>query len=186
MLTRFNARYAKLLFIFGSIVGISCAHAEAILSYISLKEIREQGIVMQQWENSCAAASIATVLTYGFRDPVSEAYAAEMMLKQTDVKKVKAQGGFSLLDLKNFVESRGYVGRAYKSLGFDDLKVFHAPIVPIDVKGYNHYVILNGSVGNTVHFADPAFGHRTMTIPEFEKIWLGGMAFIVTRKETTQ
>jgi predicted double-glycine peptidase len=186
MLTRFNAQYAKLLFIFGSIVGISCAHAEAILSYASLKEIREQGIVMQQWENSCAAASIATVLTYGFRDPVSEAYAAGMMLEQTDVKKVKAQGGFSLLDLKNFVESRGYVGRAYKSLGFDDLKVFHAPIVPIDVKGYNHYVILNGSVGNTVHFADPAFGHRTMTIPEFEKIWLGGMAFIVTRKETTQ
>jgi hypothetical protein len=148
--------------------------------------MREQGMVMQKWENSCAAASVATVLTYGFRDPVSEAYVAEKMLEQTDAKKVKAQGGFSLLDLKNFVESRGYVGRAYKSLAFDDLKVFHAPIVPISTKGYNHYVVYNGSVGKTVHLSDPAFGHRTMTISEFEKIWLDGMAFIVTRKETTQ
>ena len=60
----------------------------------SLKEIRENGIVMQKWEKSCAAATIATVLTYGFHDPVSERYAAAKMLEKTDPTKVKLVGGF--------------------------------------------------------------------------------------------
>jgi hypothetical protein len=69
---------------------------------------------MHKWETSCAAASIATMLTYGFHDPVSEGYAAARMLARTDPAKVKGRGGFSLLDLK----------------------LFHAPIVPIDHFGW--------------------------------------------------
>jgi hypothetical protein len=123
------------------------------------------------------------VLTYGFRDPVTERFAAEKMLEQTDAKKVRSQGGFSLLDLKNFVESRGYSGNAYRNMSFDDLKVFHAPIVPISMKGYNHYVVINGSASGKVQLADPAFGHRSLTVAEFEKIWLNGMAFVISKKE---
>lgn len=155
--------------------------AEVSITIRSLKEIREQGIVMQRWENSCAAATVATVLTYGFRDPITERYAAEKMLEQTDPKKIRSQGGFSLLDLKNFVESRGYKGSAYKGLTFDDLKIFHAPIVPINPMGYNHYVVFNGISNNKVLLADPAFGNRKMSISEFEKVWMNGMAFIITR-----
>jgi uncharacterized protein len=166
--------------------GMTHALGQPPSPFKSLKEIREQGIVMQAWENSCAAASVATVLTYGFRDPVTERYAAEKMLDQTDAKVVRAQGGFSLLDLKNFVESRGYTGSAYRNMSFDDLKVFHAPIVPISMKSSNHYVVFNGTTGNEVKLADPAFGHRTLTIAEFEKIWLNGMAFVVTKKEPAQ
>lgn len=166
---------------FSSLMLARHAYAQPAPTIRSLKESREAGIVMQRWENSCAAASVATVLTYGFRDPVTERYAAEKMLEKTDPLKVRAQGGFSLLDLKKFVESRGYNGNAYKSLAFDDLKVFHAPIVPINPMGYNHYVVFNGVSGDQVLLADPAFGHRKMSIAEFEKIWMNGMAFVITR-----
>jgi uncharacterized protein len=169
--------------ILGSMLPLS-SQAQSFPGVKSLKESREQGIVMQRWENSCAAASVATVLTYGFRDPVTERYAAERMLEKTDPQKVRAQGGFSLLDLKRFVEARGYVGSAYKGLAFDDLRVFHAPIVPISTKGYNHYVVFNGVSGDRVLIADPAFGHLRLTVAEFEKLWMGGMAFVVTRKLT--
>jgi len=147
----------------------------------SLKDIRERGVVMQQWEGSCAAAAVATVLTYGFNDPVSERLAAARMLEQTAPAKVKARGGFSLLDLQHFVTGRGYRGSAYQHLGLDDLRVFHAPIVPIDQHGYNHYVVFNGVKGERVLLADPAFGNRTLSIADFTAIWMEGMAFVVTR-----
>jgi len=147
----------------------------------SLKEIRERGIVMQKWENSCAAASVATVLTYGFRDPVTERYAAERMLEKTDPQKVRARGGFSLLDLRLFVQGRGYQGNAYQGLSIEDLKIFHAPIVPISTMGYNHYVVFNGTADDQVLLADPAFGHRRMSQEEFSRVWMDGMAFVVTR-----
>ncbi len=136
---------------------------------------------MQQWESSCAAAAVATVLTYGFNDPVSERHAAASMLKKTDPKKVRVRGGFSLLDLKNFVEERGYQGNAYKHLGFEDLRAFHAPIVPITQHGYHHYVVFNSVRDGQVMIADPAFGNRELSIKHFNEIWMDGMAFVVTR-----
>ncbi len=140
---------------------------------------------MQQWESSCAAAAVATVLTYGFADPVSEHHAAARMLQMTDPTRVKTRGGFSLLDLERFVEDRGYQGNAYKHLGLDDLRVFHAPIVPIDQHGYNHYVVFNGIQNGRVLLADPAFGNRELPIKRFEAMWMEGMAFVVTRPNST-
>ena len=165
-----------------TLLGIAPAIAQKGPPYASLKEIRERGVVMQKWETSCAAATIATVLTYGFSDPVSEALVAASMLKKTDAATVKKQGGFSLLDMKHFVEDRGYTGRGYKHLSLNDLKAFQAPIVPIDNFGYNHYVVFNGVKDDEVFLADPAFGNRKMPLSQFNKVWMDGMAFVVTSK----
>jgi uncharacterized protein len=146
----------------------------------SLKEIRERGVVMQRWETSCAGASLATVLTYGFNHPVGEAYIVSRMLEKTDPTVVRARGGFSLLDMKRFVEDHGYRGAAYMELTLDDLKLFHAPIVPINTFGYNHYLVVNSITVDAVLLADPAFGNRSMSHAVFEKLWIDGMAFIVT------
>jgi predicted double-glycine peptidase len=165
------------------LVGVATTHpagAEGLFSVTSLKEIRERGVVMQEWESSCAAAAVATVLTYGFQDPVSERFAVTNMLETTDPAKVKAQGGFSLLDLKIFVEKRGFQGSAYKHLGFDDLRVIHAAIVPIRQHGYDHYVVFNGTRADRVLLADPAFGNLELPIARFNEIWLDGIAFVVT------
>ncbi len=157
--------------------------ANAAFQVQSLKEIREKAVVMQRWDNSCAAAALATVLTYGFHDRVSERYAAASMLEKTEPAKVRARGGFSLLDMKRFVEERGYRGDAYQHLSLDDLKLFHAPIVPITVYGYNHYVVVNSVSEREVLLADPAFGNRRMPLGRFMKVWLNGLAFVVTHTE---
>ena len=163
-------------------LGITASHAQNEARYTSLKEIRESGVVMQQWETSCAAATIATVLTHGLGDAVSEAHVAASMLKKTDPATVKKQGGFSLLDMKHFVEDRGYTGRAYKHLSVGDLKAFKAPIVPINNYGFNHYVVFNGVKDDEVFLADPAFGNRKMHVEQFNQVWMDGMAFVVTAK----
>ena len=165
-----------------ALLGITASHAQNEARYTSLKEIRERGVVMQQWETSCAAATVATVLTYGFADPVSEAHVAASMLKKTDAATVKKQGGFSLLDMKQFVEDRGYTGRGYRHLSVNNLKAFQAPIVPIDNYGFNHYVVFNGMKDDEVFLADPAFGNRKMHVEQFNQVWMDGMAFVVTAK----
>lgn len=163
-----------------ALLAIASAHAQIEARYTSLKEIRERGVVMQQWETSCAAATVATVLTYGHGDAVSEAHVAASMLKKTDAVTVKKQGGFSLLDMKRFVEDRGYTGRGYKHLSVNDLKAFQAPIIPIDNYGFNHYVVFNGMKDDEVFLADPAFGNRKMKLQQFNRVWMDGMAFVVT------
>ena len=163
-----------------ALFSIAAAHSQNLPRYTSLKEVRERGVVMQQWETSCAAATIATVLTYGFGDPVSEAHVAASMLKKSDAVTVKQRGGFSLLDMKHFVEDRGYTGRGYKHLSINDLKAFQAPIVPIDNYGFNHYVVFNGVRDDEVFLADPAFGNRKMGLEQFNRVWIDGMAFVVT------
>lgn len=174
-------RLAVLIGLAGLLAGHLPAAAGDAFKVTSLKEARERGVVMQEWETSCAAAAAATVLTYGFRDPVSERAAVADMLSRTDPAKVKARGGFSLLDLKMFVEGRGYQGNAYKYLAFDDLRVFHAPIVPIHQHGDDHYVVVNGVRGDRVLIADPAFGNREVPIERFVAMWMDGIAFVVTR-----
>src|SRR5258707_15768212 len=86
----------------------------------SLLEIRQEGVIVQKWETSCAAAALATVLTFSQNDPVSEKLVAQGMLHSTDPIKVKVRGGFSLLDMKRFVETPGFKSAAFKGLNMED------------------------------------------------------------------
>jgi uncharacterized protein len=148
----------------------------------SLLEIRQDGVVVQKWETSCAAAALATVLTYSQNDPVSEKLVAQGMLRSTDPIKVKVRGGFSLLDMKRFVETRGFKGAAYKGLSIDDLLTLQSPIVPIDFHGNPHFVVVRGlNTAGEVHLADPAFGNHAMSKEAFQAIWREGIGFVVTQ-----
>ena len=114
-LLRMLSRCCLLAFMFTNL-----CRADEPAWFKSLQEIREQGVVMQEWENSCAAASLATVLTYGFHDPVSEQQIALDMLSNTSPDKVRTRGGFSMLDMKNFLVRRGYHCLLYTSDAADD------------------------------------------------------------------
>ena len=160
---------------------LAWSQGTAVSRVKSLKEIREAGVVMQQWDASCAAAALATVFTYVLGHPISERTVAQAMLKRTDPLRVKHRGGFSLLDMKRFVQSKGYEARAMKGLEMDDLVYFDGVIVPINQFGYNHYVIFRGiDDDNEVHLADPAFGNRTLSRKRFEDMWMDGIVFFVT------
>ena len=147
----------------------------------SLAEIRHERVVMQKWDLSCGAAALATLLTYDLNDPVPEREIATAMLRRTEPLKVRAQGGFSLLDLQQYTQARGYEADGYGELTFMDLQGMAPAIVPVRVHGYDHFVVFRGVRGGDVLFADPAYGNRTMPIPEFERIWQQKVAFVVAR-----
>jgi len=167
-------------------VGISLSSAvaaEPIRKPVrSLLEIRQEGVIVQKWETSCAAAALATVLTFFQNDPVTEKFVAQRMLRATDPIKVKVRGGFSLLDMKRFVETRGFTGTGYKDLSFKELLSLPNPIVPIDFYGNEHFIVVRGlnSTGQ-VDIADPGFGNTSMSVTEFQSVWKSGIGFVVSR-----
>jgi uncharacterized protein len=159
----------------------------------SLIEIRHENVVIQKWDLSCGAAALDTLLQYEWGDPVTERDIARGLIRRKEYiehpELVRIREGFSLLDLKRYVESRGYKGIGLGQLDLNDL-VERAPImVPINALGYNHFVIFRGRYGNRVILADPAWGNRTMTIDKFERIWLdygepiGHVGFAVERAD---
>jgi predicted double-glycine peptidase len=148
----------------------------------SLLEIRQQGVVVQQWDISCGAAALATVLTYGLKDPVSEKLVAQGMLRRTDPLRVKVRGGFSLLDMKRYAESRGHSAAGFRNVSVEELLKMHNPIVPIDEHGDPHFVVVRGLREGKVDIADPGFGNRLMSIERFSSAWKEGIAFVVARK----
>jgi uncharacterized protein len=142
----------------------------------SLLEMRQQRVVMQEWDLSCGVAAVATILRYQYGDPVSEKEIALALMQreeyQANPELVQAREGFSLLDFARYLESRGYRGVGLGQLSIADL-IQRAPImVPVDFDGYPHFVVFRGAVNNHVLLADPAWGNRTMRIKQFESGWL--------------
>jgi hypothetical protein len=149
----------------------------------SLREIRQENVVIQQWDTSCGAAALATLLRYQHGLPLSEKQIAEAMLRRSSPLKVKTRGGFSLLDLKRYADGQGLQGVGYLHAGLDDLLEMAPALVPIVVRGYPHFVVVRGKLQDKVLLADPAFGNRTMDVGSFEKAWQGGITFVVRRRD---
>jgi predicted double-glycine peptidase len=146
----------------------------------SLLEIRQANVIVQQWDVSCGAAALATLLTYHYGEPVSEKAVAQAMLGKTDPLRVKVRGGFSLLDLKRYAEARGFQADGYTGVSLADLVKLGPAIVPVQLEGYPHFVVFRALSGDRVLIADPAFGNRSVEVELFDKAWQK-IAFVVDR-----
>jgi uncharacterized protein len=145
----------------------------------SLLEMRHANVVIQQWDISCGAAALATVLTYQLDHPISEKQVAQGMLRRTDPLRVRHRGGFSLLDMKRYAESRGFHAEGYARLSLENLRKLAPLIVPVNLEGYDHFVVFRGIAAGRAVLADPGFGNRTVALDEFEQAWNGRIGFVV-------
>lgn len=169
--------------LFGAVSG-----AETRRPVQSLIEMRHENVVLQQWELSCAAAALATVLRYQHGEPVTERSVALGLIDRpaylANPALVALRQGFSLLDMKRFVDARGYTGVGLGQMTLDDL-IENAPIiVPVEVRGYPHFVVFRGVARDRVLLADPAFGNLTMSRQKFLSAWadygeVGRVGFVV-------
>lgn len=142
----------------------------------SLLEMRRDNVVIQKWDISCGAAAIGTLLSYQHGDMVTENEIAKELMKRDEYQEnpelVKLNMGFSLLDLKRYVDARGYLGMGLGKLTLEDLEEKAPIMVVLMIHGYNHFVVFRGRKGNRVLLADPAWGNRTMSIERFMDSWI--------------
>ncbi|MEJ2688993.1 MAG: C39 family peptidase [Deltaproteobacteria bacterium] len=165
-------------------------HAQAAEPVRSLLELRQRHVVLQQWELSCGAAALATILRYQYGVPVTERSVALGLISRAEYianpDLVRFRQGFSLLDMKRFVDSLGYEGIGLGQLALPDLFKRAPLIVPVNFHGFPHFVVFRGGTQNSVLLADPAFGNITMSKVKFLKSWInykdfGHVGFVVTR-----
>jgi uncharacterized protein len=182
--------YLLLAAIMAGQVAVAAASAAADRPVRSLREIRHEAVIVQKFDLSCGAAALATLLNFQFGDRVTEKEITEGLIRRKEYienpELVRVRQGFSLLDMKRYVTTRGYVGVGYGKLELKDLLDLAPIIVPVSPIGYNHFVILRGIIGDQVLLADPAFGNRTMSVEKFERIWIdfpdtGKVGFIISR-----
>jgi uncharacterized protein len=120
------------------------------------------------------------VLTYDFKDNTPETSIVVWLLHRVDAKRVRARGGFSLLDLKSFAIARGYHADGFSGMTIQDLALEKTSvIVPIREKGFDHFVVVKAIYEGHVLLGDPGFGNMTMPVDQFQKLWKDGIVFEV-------
>ena len=173
---------------------ISVAHANAYeitgnfghinYSTKNWQQLRQNQLVRQQWDISCGAAALSTLLTWYHDLPLNEKTVANALLQTTNANRVRARGGFSLLDLKRFVEAIGFRGEGYSKVTIEDLIEMNKPaILPIHLYGLDHFVVYRGKVDNRIYLGDPAFGNISLTEDDFYKVWKSRIAFYVVSSD---
>ena len=144
----------------------------------SFQEQKYRETIAQEHDFSCGSAALATLLSYNYNMPVSETDIFKDMIQNGD-KKVISESGFSLLDIKRYLQRHGLDSNGYRA-PMSKLEEVRLPaIVLLNVRGYRHFVVLEGIQRGWVLLADPANGMRSEPLGVFEREW-SGIFFLIT------
>lgn len=150
------------------------------LIYKKVESIRERkfaNLVEQKTDFSCGAAALATILRQAYWMDVDEDHVIKGMLVNADQDLVRTQG-FSMLDMKRYLESIGMRAKGYR-INADVLVTVKVPVVVLlDIRGYKHFVVLQRADKDWVYIGDPVLGHKRYTKDDFIKGW-NGIVFAV-------
>jgi uncharacterized protein len=152
----------------------------------ALAEIRFRSTVRQKFDYSCGSAAVATLLTHHYEQPITEEQIIQVMYARGNQQKI-LQEGFSLLDMKTYLESVGFKADGFEAQ-LEQIEKFGAPgIALIQDSGYRHFVVVKGIHGDKVLVGDPAIGARVLTRAEFEAAWVNHIFFLIhSHRETAK
>jgi predicted double-glycine peptidase len=138
----------------------------------SVRERKFEDLVQQKTDFSCGAAALATILRQAYWLDVNEEQIITGMLAQSDQNLVRVQG-FSMLDMKRYVESIGMRARGYRVAPetLTDIKI--PVVVLLDIRGYKHFVVMQRVHDGWVYIGDPVLGHKRFKVDDFVKGWNG-------------
>ena len=144
-----------------------------------LSEFKKDKVVKQSYDYSCGSAALATILNYNFGEDLDETQVIQGLMEHGDREKIEKRRAFSLLDMKRFIKVLGYKGVGYRA-ELEDLKTLKEPgIVPVEIFGYRHFVVLKGISDNHVFVADPSQGNSSFDLNKFKSMWKEHIVFIV-------
>lgn len=136
----------------------------------SLAELSWEGVVRQEYDFSCGSAAVATLMTYHYDRPTTEADVFEAMIRHGDREQIQTYG-FSMLDMKRFLDAKGLDADGFEITLDDFIRIGVPAITLIDTGGYKHFVVVKGMDAENVLVGDPAAG--TVVVPRemFDTLW---------------
>ncbi len=182
-----------LLWLAVTAAGVPCARSATAVAQTSaseslsiqvrsLKEMKlEQAFrrtIHQQFDFSCGSAAVATLLTYQYGRPTSEMAVFRAMYAVGNQAQIRAKG-FSLLDMKRYLQSLGYTADGVRVSLNTLIKVGVPAIALITDRGYRHFVVVKGADATQVVIGDPALGRRVLSRRAFEAARVGNLFFVI-------
>jgi predicted double-glycine peptidase len=154
------------------------AGSRMLVNVWSLRELKIRSVILQQYDYSCGSAAVATLLTYHYGHPISEEVTFRAMFDDGNQEKIQREG-FSLLDMKRFLDNQGYRADGFE-VSLDDLAKAGIPAIVLLVdNGYHHFVVIKGMRNNKVLLGDPAVGMRVVPRDQFEVSWPSRIVFVI-------
>lgn len=142
------------------------------IKVMSWWEIPFRSVIRQQYDFSCGSAAVATLLTFHYGHEISEWDSFRAMWEAGDQDAIR-ELGFSMLEMKTFLESIGYKVEGYR-MSLDQLASFDRPsIVLLEQDGYKHFVVLKGASRDRFLIGDPMTGVKTYSVEELGSQWNG-------------
>ncbi|MBX7491033.1 C39 family peptidase [Helicobacter turcicus] len=149
----------------------------------SLQELHNQNVIRQQYEESCGASALATLLNLFTFKQYAEQDILNLLNQKTD-----------MLSFKELQQTANTLG--YRTKGFQlKREVLEQTSYPLLVRIENdprfpHFVVIINYQGDFIKVLDPNFGEYIATKKEFYSIWdrnhEGGFALIITDKENSK
>lgn len=167
-----------LLFIFLPL----CLKAEFVVKPFS--ELKNERVIRQNYEQSCGASSLATMINVIDDENLSEFDVLKLMSEQelqTDM--------VSFADLETVLAKLGYENKSYKINKENLDKLVNIPmIVKIeDDPRFPHFIVIIKHKGDFLEILDPSHGEYISSKREFLRLWdkegKGGFALLVKAKK---
>jgi len=173
------------------IVGLLVSGSVSALDYfpsrggynVNVKSYKEQlfgDVYRQQYDFSCGSAAVASLLSFHYDIAASENTIFEYMFKNGDKAKIEKQG-FSMLDMKKYLNSIGLQADGYK-IPLEKFRKLRIPAITIiNFDGYMHFVVIKGINSKQVILGDPSRGTLVMPIEEFKPYYKDAVLLVKSR-----
>lgn len=155
--------------IFCIVSFIECFASDKSTPVKSWIEIRDAGIVKQNFDYSCGAASLATllsILSTQNNTSLASAYTEAQILKL-----IERNDASSFADLKRVAALLGFKAVGYK-VTMKQLDALKVPVIVYLEHFKNpHFSVLKHTRKDYIYLADPAWGNLKFTRMQFFKKW---------------
>jgi predicted double-glycine peptidase len=171
-----SATYANVVLTTNTLLGT--------LPIQSWKTLRDKNVVKQNYDYSCGAASLATIL--GFYDQtVTEQHIIDAIDKKN--------GMLSFEDIATIAPKFGFEAQGV-ALSFRQLTRLKIPAIAyVKWRKKDHFTVIRGISDHYVWLGDPSWGNRTVSKSEFLELWqtrndkelVGKILILYPRKQQT-
>ncbi len=155
---------------------VNITFASSIFNVKSFQEVRFKDVIPQKYEESCGAASLATLMNMYNENVIEEDLLSDFntsnMVNFDDIQKV--------------ANIHGYKAKGYKITK----EIFEKITIPVIArvirhKNYPHFIVIQNIKGDYFLSLDPTSGKRLMSKSEFYSIWYdkGGYILVIVPKK---
>ncbi len=139
-------------------------------------EFKNENLTKQQYDYSCGAGSLSTILTYFYDKNITETMILDSILKIKKVNKEKKELENSTFDL-SFADLKTIANlNEFKAIGlaieFESLYKLKSPVILyVKIRKNEHFTVFKAIDKNFVYLADPSLGNIKVKISKFKEMF---------------